>query len=38
MTGRSPAGSGSGTAARRRGRPPRTESADLAMPRTDVFS
>ncbi|MFH9585635.1 TetR family transcriptional regulator [Streptomyces luteogriseus] len=26
--GRSPAGSGSGTAARRRGRPPRTESAD----------
>ncbi|MEU6473236.1 TetR family transcriptional regulator [Streptomyces massasporeus] len=28
MTGRPPAGSGSGTAARRRGRPPRTESAD----------
>ncbi|MEU2916084.1 TetR/AcrR family transcriptional regulator [Streptomyces massasporeus] len=28
MTGRHPAGSGSGTAARRRGRPPRTESAD----------
>ncbi|MEU9625206.1 TetR family transcriptional regulator [Streptomyces luteogriseus] len=28
MTGRSPADGGSGTAARRRGRPPRTESAD----------
>ncbi|MCX3291214.1 TetR family transcriptional regulator [Streptomyces sp. NEAU-H22] len=28
MTGRPQAGSGSGTAARRRGRPPRTESAD----------
>ncbi|MEU0898744.1 TetR/AcrR family transcriptional regulator [Streptomyces massasporeus] len=28
MTGRPPAGSGSGTAARRRGRPPRTESVD----------
>ncbi|GGV87152.1 MULTISPECIES: TetR/AcrR family transcriptional regulator [Streptomyces] len=28
MTGRPPAGNGSGTAARRRGRPPRTESAD----------
>ncbi|MFD7243706.1 TetR/AcrR family transcriptional regulator [Streptomyces massasporeus] len=28
MTGRPPADSGSGTAARRRGRPPRTESAD----------
>ncbi|MEU6683834.1 TetR family transcriptional regulator [Streptomyces sp. NPDC046832] len=28
MTGRAPAGSASGTTARRRGRPPRTESAD----------
>ncbi|SMQ18010.1 transcriptional regulator, TetR family [Streptomyces sp. Ag82_O1-12] len=28
MTGRPPAGSGPGTAARRRGRPPRTEAAD----------